>query len=176
MMDYKDTLLMPKTDFPMRGNLPQREPQMQAKWDEMDIYRKVQERTKDRPLFVLHDRYTYANGDIHMGHALNKILKDFIVRYKSMSGYCAPYVPGWDTHGLPIETALTKNKGVNRKEMSVAEFRKLCEQYAYEQIDRQREQFKRLGVRGDWDNPYITLTPEYEAQQIKVFGEMAKKD
>lgn len=174
-MDYKDTLLMPKTDFPMRGNLPQREPQIQAKWDEMDIYRKVQERTKDRPLFVLHDGPPYANGDIHMGHALNKILKDFIVRYKSMSGYCAPYVPGWDTHGLPIETALTKNKGVNRKEMSVAEFRKLCEQYAYEQIDRQREQFKRLGVRGDWDNPYITLTPEYEAQQIKVFGEMAKK-
>ncbi|WP_297989074.1 isoleucine--tRNA ligase [Anoxybacillus sp.] len=174
-MDYKDTLLMPKTDFPMRGNLPQREPQIQAKWEEMDIYRKVQERTKDRPLFVLHDGPPYANGDIHMGHALNKILKDFIVRYKSMSGYCAPYVPGWDTHGLPIETALTKTKGVNRKEMSVAEFRKLCEQYAYEQIDRQREQFKRLGVRGDWDNPYITLKPEYEAQQIKVFGEMAKK-
>jgi isoleucyl-tRNA synthetase len=174
-MDYKNTLLMPKTDFPMRGNLPQREPQIQAKWEEMDIYRKVQERTKDRPLFVLHDGPPYANGDIHMGHALNKILKDFIVRYKSMSGYCAPYVPGWDTHGLPIETALTKNKGVNRKEMSVAEFRKLCEEYAYEQIARQREQFKRLGVRGDWENPYITLKPEYEAQQIKVFGEMAKK-
>ncbi|MCZ0755509.1 isoleucine--tRNA ligase [Anoxybacillus sp. J5B_2022] len=174
-MDYKDTLLMPQTDFPMRGNLPQREPQIQAKWEEMDIYRKVQERTKGRPLFVLHDGPPYANGDIHMGHALNKILKDFIVRYKSMSGYCAPYVPGWDTHGLPIETALTKNKGVNRKEMSVAEFRKLCEEYAYEQIDNQRQQFKRLGVRGDWNNPYITLKPEYEAQQIKVFGEMAKK-
>ncbi|WP_044893838.1 isoleucine--tRNA ligase [Bacillus alveayuensis] len=174
-MDYKNTLLMPKTEFPMRGNLPQREPQIQAKWEEMDIYRKVQERTKDRPLFVLHDGPPYANGDIHMGHALNKILKDFIVRYKSMSGYCAPYVPGWDTHGLPIETALTKNKGVNRKEMSVAEFRKLCEEYAYEQINNQREQFKRLGVRGDWENPYITLKPEYEAQQIKVFGEMAKK-
>jgi isoleucyl-tRNA synthetase len=174
-MDYKNTLLMPQTEFPMRGNLPQREPQIQAKWDEMDIYRKVQERTKDRPLFVLHDGPPYANGDIHMGHALNKILKDFIVRYKSMSGYCAPYVPGWDTHGLPIETALTKNKGVNRKEMSVAEFRKLCEEYAYEQINNQREQFKRLGVRGDWENPYITLKPEYEAQQIKVFGEMAKK-
>jgi isoleucyl-tRNA synthetase len=174
-MDYKNTLLMPQTEFPMRGNLPQREPQIQAKWEEMDIYRKVQERTKGRPLFVLHDGPPYANGDIHMGHALNKILKDIIVRYKSMSGYCAPYVPGWDTHGLPIETALTKNKGVNRKEMSVAEFRKLCEEYAYEQIDRQREQFKRLGVRGDWNNPYITLKPEYEAQQIKVFGEMAKK-
>ncbi|MBS2770776.1 isoleucine--tRNA ligase [Anoxybacteroides rupiense] len=174
-MDYKDTLLMPQTNFPMRGNLPRREPQMQTKWEEMDIYRKVQERTKGRPLFVLHDGPPYANGDIHMGHALNKILKDFIVRYKSMSGYCAPYVPGWDTHGLPIETALTKNKGVNRKTMSVADFRKLCEEYAYEQIDSQRQQFKRLGVRGDWNNPYVTLKPEYEAQQIKVFGEMAKK-
>jgi isoleucyl-tRNA synthetase len=173
-MDYKETLLMPKTDFPMRGNLPKREPEIQKKWDEMDIYKKVQERTKGRPLFILHDGPPYANGDIHMGHALNKILKDFIVRYKSMTGYCAPYVPGWDTHGLPIEQALT-NKGVNRKEMSIAEFRKLCEEYAYEQINNQREQFKRLGVRGDWENPYITLKPEYEAQQIKVFGEMAKK-
>ncbi|HDX9576565.1 TPA: isoleucine--tRNA ligase [Bacillus pseudomycoides] len=173
-MEYKDTLLMPKTEFPMRGNLPKREPAMQEKWAEMNIYEKVQEHTKGRPLFVLHDGPPYANGDIHMGHALNKILKDFIVRFKSMTGYCAPYVPGWDTHGLPIEQALT-NKGVKRKEMTVAEFRKLCEEYAYEQVNRQREQFKRLGVRGDWDNPYITLKPAYEAQQIKVFGEMAKK-
>ncbi|MFS0823684.1 isoleucine--tRNA ligase [Bacillus sp. 1P02SD] len=174
-MEYKDTLLMPKTDFPMRGNLPNREPQIQEKWNEMNIYQKVQERTKGRPLFILHDGPPYANGDIHMGHALNKIIKDMIVRFKSMNGYCAPYVPGWDTHGLPIETALTKNKKVNRKTMSVAEFRKLCEEYAYEQINNQREQFKRLGVRGDWENPYITLKPAYEAQQIKVFGEMAKK-
>lgn len=174
-MEYKDTLLMPKTEFPMRGNLPAREPEIQSKWADMDIYAKVQERTKERPLYVLHDGPPYANGDIHIGHALNKILKDFIVRYKSMTGYCAPYVPGWDTHGLPIETALTKNKKVNRKELSVAEFRKLCEEYAYDQIDNQREQFMRLGVRGDWFNPYITLKPEYEAQQIKVFGEMAKK-
>ncbi|ENQ3104617.1 isoleucine--tRNA ligase [Bacillus cereus] len=173
-MEYKDTLLMPKTEFPMRGNLPKREPVMQEKWAEVNIYEKVQERTKERPLFVLHDGPPYANGDIHMGHALNKVLKDFIVRFKSMTGYCAPYVPGWDTHGLPIEQALT-NKGVKRKEMTVAEFRKLCEEYAYEQVNRQREQFKRLGVRGDWDNPYITLEPAYEAQQIKVFGEMAKK-
>lgn len=173
-MDYKDTLLMPNTEFPMRGNLPKREPEIQKKWEEMDIYKLVQERTKDRPMFVLHDGPPYANGDIHMGHALNKILKDFIVRYKSMTGFNAPYVPGWDTHGLPIEQALT-NKGVKRKEMSLAEFRKLCEKYAYEQINNQREQFKRLGVRGDWENPYITLTPAYEAQQIKVFGEMAKK-
>ncbi len=173
-MDYKDTLLMPKTEFPMRGNLPKREPDIQQQWEEIDIYKLVQERTKDRPMFVLHDGPPYANGDIHMGHALNKILKDFIVRFKSMTGFNAPYVPGWDTHGLPIEQALT-NKGVKRKEMSIAEFRKLCEKYAYEQIDSQREQFKRLGVRGDWENPYITLKPAYEAQQIKVFGEMAKK-
>ncbi|WP_100403103.1 isoleucine--tRNA ligase [Bacillus sp. FJAT-42315] len=173
-MEYKNTLLMPKTEFPMRGNLPKREPDMQQKWDEMDIYKKVQERTQGRPMFILHDGPPYANGDIHMGHALNKILKDFIVRYKSMSGFHSPYVPGWDTHGLPIEQALT-NKGVKRKEMTVAEFRKLCEEYAYEQVERQRQQFKQLGVRGDWENPYITLKPEYEAQQIKVFGDMAKK-
>lgn len=174
-MDYKDTLLMPQTDFPMRGNLPNKEPEIQQEWEQQEIYQQVQERTKDRPKFVLHDGPPYANGDIHMGHALNKILKDMIVRYKSMSGFNAPYVPGWDTHGLPIETALTKNKKVKRKEMSVAAFRKLCEEYAWEQIEGQREQFKRLGVRGDWENPYVTLKPAYEANQILVFGEMAKK-
>ncbi|KMK77134.1 isoleucine--tRNA ligase [Alkalihalobacillus pseudalcaliphilus] len=175
MVEYKRTLLMPKTNFPMRGNLPQNEPKRQEKWSSEDIYAQVQKRTEGRPLFILHDGPPYANGDIHMGHALNKILKDIIVRYKSMSGYHAPYVPGWDTHGLPIETALTKSGKVKRKEMSVAAFRKLCEEYALKQIDRQREQFLRLGVRGDWWNPYITLDKAYEAQQIKVFGEMAKK-
>lgn len=174
MVEYKDTLLMPKTDFPMRGGLPTKEPQIQAKWDEMDINKLVNERTKDRPHFVLHDGPPYANGDIHIGHALNKVLKDMIVRQKSMTGYHVPYVPGWDTHGLPIEQALT-NKGVKRKEMSVAEFRELCEKYAYEQIDSQRSQFKRIGVRGDWENPYITLKPEFEARQIEVFGKMAEK-
>ncbi|QFF98394.1 isoleucine--tRNA ligase [Psychrobacillus glaciei] len=173
-MEYKDTLLMPKTDFPMRGNLPVKEVDIQAKWAEMDIYKKVQERTAGRPFFVLHDGPPYANGDLHMGHALNKVLKDMIVRYKSMSGFNAPYVPGWDTHGLPIEQALT-NKGVKRKEMTLAEFRKLCEEYAYEQINNQRSQFKRIGVRGDWDNPYVTLTPAFESRQIEVFGAMAKK-
>lgn len=173
-MDYKDTLLMPKTEFPMRGNLPNKEPDMQAKWEEMNIYEKVQKRTEGRPFFVLHDGPPYANGDLHMGHALNKVLKDMIVRHKSMTGYHAPYVPGWDTHGLPIEQALV-NKGVNRKEHSVAEFRKMCEEYAYSQIDSQRSQFKRIGVRGDWENPYITLKPEFEARQIQVFGAMAKK-
>lgn len=173
-MDYKDTLLMPKTEFPMRGNLPNKEPDMQGKWEDMNIYEKVQKRTEGRPFFVLHDGPPYANGDLHMGHALNKVLKDMIVRHKSMTGFHAPYVPGWDTHGLPIEQALV-NKGVNRKELSVAEFRKMCEEYAYSQIDSQRSQFKRIGVRGNWDNPYITLKPEFEARQIQVFGEMAKK-
>ena len=174
-MNYKDTLLMPKTKFPMRGNLPNKEPLRQEKWEEMNLYEKDQERTKGRPLFILHDGPPYANGDLHIGHALNKILKDFITRYKSMSGYHAPYVPGWDTHGLPIETALTKKKKINRKEMNIAEFRKMCAEYAMEQLDNQREQFKSLGVRGDWDHPYISLTKDYEAAQIKVFGEMAKK-
>ncbi|MBB6455048.1 isoleucyl-tRNA synthetase [Salirhabdus euzebyi] len=174
-MSYKETLLMPQTEFPMRGNLPKREPEMQQHWEDTNIYEKVQKRTEGRPLFILHDGPPYANGDLHMGHALNKILKDMIVRYKSMSGYHSPYVPGWDTHGLPIEVALTKNKKVDRKSMSVAEFRELCKEYALEQIDRQRVQFKQLGVRGDWDNPYITLDKDYEAAQIEVFGEMAKK-
>ena len=173
-MDYKDTLLMPETEFPMRGNLPKKEPEIQAKWEKMDIYKKVQERTKGRPKFILHDGPPYANGSIHMGHALNKVLKDIIVRSRSMMGYDAPYVPGWDTHGLPIEQELTK-KGVNRKELTVAEFRKLCEQYAYEQVDIQRNGFKKLGVRGDWERPYLTLHHTFEAQQIRVFGEMAKK-
>ncbi|GAA0299269.1 isoleucyl-tRNA synthetase [Gracilibacillus halotolerans] len=173
-MEYKETLLMPKTEFPMRGNLPNKEPKMQESWDQNDLYGKVQERTKGRPLFVLHDGPPYANGDIHMGHALNKVLKDFIVKYKSMSGFHAPYVPGWDTHGLPIETALAKKK-VNRKKMSISEFRQKCAEYALKQIDNQRTQFKQLGVRGDWENPYITLNNEYEAAQIRVFGDMAKK-
>lgn len=173
-MEYKDTLLMPKTDFPMRGNLPANEPKIQEKWNEMDINKLQLERTKDRPEFILHDGPPYANGDIHIGHALNKVLKDMITRHRSMTGFHVPYVPGWDTHGLPIEQALT-NKGVKRKEMSVAEFRELCEKYAYEQIDNQREQFRRLGVRGDWENPYISLKPEFEARQIEVFGKMAEK-
>lgn len=174
MIEYKDTLLMPKTDFPMRGGLPTKEPQIQAQWDEMNINKLVLERTKDRPHFLLHDGPPYANGDIHAGHALNKVLKDMINRHKSMTGYYVDYIPGWDTHGLPIEQALT-NKGVKRKEMSVAQFRELCEKYAYEQVANQSAQFQRLGVRGDWANPYITLKPEFEARQIEVFGKMAEK-
>lgn len=173
-MEYKDTLLMPKTDFPMRGNLPNKEPEWQAKWEEEKLYEKIQEKNAGRPSYILHDGPPYANGELHMGHALNKTIKDIIVRYKSMAGFRSPYVPGWDTHGLPIETAIAK-KGVKRKEMSVAEFRKLCAEYAMTQVDGQRAGFKRLGISGDWENPYITMLLEYEAEQIKVFGEMAKK-
>jgi len=173
-MEIKETLNLLKTDFPMRAGLPNKEPMRQKEWEEADVYNKRQELNKDKPSFVLHDGPPFANGAIHMGHALNKISKDIIVRYKSMSGFRAPYVPGWDTHGLPIEQALT-NKGVDRKSMSVAEFRQKCAEFAWEQIEGQREGFKRLGVAGEWDNPYVTLTKDYEAEQIRVFGKMAEK-
>ncbi|GAA6817984.1 isoleucine--tRNA ligase [Helicobacter pylori] len=173
-MDYKETLLMPKTDFPMRGGLPNKEPKIQEEWNNNDIYSKALAQNEGNPSYILHDGPPYANGSLHMGHALNKILKDIIVRYKTMQGFYAPYVPGWDTHGLPIEQALTK-KGVKRKEMSVADFRKKCEEFALEQIELQKKDFKRLGVQGDFNNPYITLKPEYEAAQIRLFGEMADK-
>ncbi|ENY5560355.1 isoleucine--tRNA ligase [Staphylococcus pseudintermedius] len=173
-MEYKDTLLMPKTKFPMRGGLPTKEPQIQQEWKEKDLYRKMLEKNEGQPSFILHDGPPYANGNLHMGHALNKILKDFINRYKTMQGFYTPYVPGWDTHGLPIEQALTK-KGVKRKEMTTAEFRDKCQAFAMEQIDIQKKDFLCLGVNGDFDNPYITLKPEYEAAQIRLFGEMADK-
>lgn len=173
-MEVKDTLNLLKTDFSMRANLPTKEPQRQKDWDQAGLYGKMLEKNKGNTPFILHDGPPYANGNIHMGHALNKISKDIIVRYKNMQGFDTPYVPGWDTHGLPIETALTKS-GVDRKSMSVAAFRELCETYAWEQIDQQRTDFKRLGIQGEWDNPYVTLTPDYEAAQIRVFGEMAKK-
>lgn len=173
-MKIKDTLNLLKTDFSMRANLSEKEPKMQKNWDDKQLYEKMLERNQDNTPFILHDGPPYANGNIHIGHALNKISKDIIVRYKNMAGFYTPYIPGWDTHGLPIETALTKS-GVDRKSMSVAEFRKLCEEYAWKQIEQQRKDFKRLGVQGEWDNPYVTLTPDYEAAQIRIFGEMAKK-
>ncbi|MGZ4164219.1 MAG: isoleucine--tRNA ligase, partial [Tumebacillaceae bacterium] len=173
--DYSKTLNLPETEFPMRGNLPQREPQMQEKWNEMNLYHKVQEQQNGKPKYVLHDGPPYANGDIHIGHAMNKILKDIIVKFKTLEGFDAPYVPGWDTHGMPIEHAIIKNKGINRHEVPVTDFRQMCYDYALSFVDRQREQFKRLGVRADWENPYITLLPKYESRQIRVFGEMAKR-
>lgn len=173
-MKVKDTLNLGKTKFPMRGNLPVREVERQNEWEENKVYEQRQKLNEGKPSFVLHDGPPYANGNIHMGHAMNKISKDFIVRSKSMMGFRAPYVPGWDTHGLPIEQQL-KKAGVDRKALSVAEFREMCRQYALEQVDKQRKDFKRLGVAGEWDNPYLTLKPEYEAQQIRVFGKMAEK-
>lgn len=173
-MKVKDTLNLGKTKFPMRGNLPVREVERQNEWKENKVYEQRQKLNEGKPSFVLHDGPPYANGNIHMGHAMNKISKDFIVRSKSMMGFRAPYVPGWDTHGLPIEQQL-KKAGVDRKALSVAEFREMCRQYALEQVDKQRKDFKRLGVAGEWDNPYLTLKPEYEAQQIRVFGKMAEK-
>lgn len=174
-MDYKDTLLMPKTEFKMRGNLGQNEPLMQEEWNNLDLYNKRLEKNEGNPSYVLHDGPPYANGDIHIGHALNKVLKDFVVRYKSMRGFHTRYVPGWDTHGLPIETALVKNKKVKRHEIPKVEFRKLCAEYALEQVDKQREQFKRLGILGEWENPYITLDKKYEASQMRVFASMVEK-
>lgn len=173
-MNYKETLLMPETSFQMRGNLPENEKLQREKWEKMDLYNKVREKNKGKTPFVLHDGPPYANGNIHIGHAMNKILKDFVNRYKMMSGYDMIYIPGWDTHGLPIEQAVT-NSGVDRKSMSKADFRALCEKYAYEQIEKQMQGFKELNVLADWEHPYITLQKEMEARQIEVFAEMAKK-
>ena len=174
MVELKDTLLMPKTKFPMRGNLPNKEPEFLKRWEEMDLYRKVLEKNAGKPSYVLHDGPPYANGNIHNGHAFNKILKDFIVKYKNMNGFVSNYVPGWDTHGLPIEQALVNN-GVDRKSMPATKFRNKCKDYALKQVDKQRTDFKKLGVIGDWENPYLTLDPKFEAEQIRVFGKMVDK-
>lgn len=172
-MDYKDTLLMPKTDFEMRGKLPSKEPAFQQRWIATKIYEEMIKLRKDAPLFILHDGPPYANGEIHLGHALNKILKDVIIRNRFMAGFNVPYTPGWDTHGLPIETAIQK-LGHNRKDMNIADFRKLCYEYAMKQVECQKEGFLALGVVGDYDHPYITLTKEYEATQVKMFAKMAQ--
>ncbi|AMC94627.1 isoleucine--tRNA ligase [Erysipelothrix larvae] len=173
-MNYKDTLLLPKTDFEMRGNLNKKEPGLQQAWDEMKLYNRMLEQREGAPLFTLHDGPPFANGNIHIGHALNKSLKDFIIRSHFMAGYKTPFRPGWDTHGLPIEVAIQKT-GVNRKEMSIADFRKLCEAFALGQIKIQIADFKQLGTVADYDNPYITLNKDFEAKQIKVFAKMALK-
>ena len=175
-MDYNKTLNLPKTEFPMRAGLPKREPEFLARWEANDQYKKLMEHNEGKPLFVLHDGPPYANGDIHIGHALNKTLKDFIVRYKNMTGFKSPYVPGWDTHGLPTELAARKKAGISAEtNISDLELRKICRDTALGFVDIQRESFKRLGVIGEWDNPYITLKKEFEEEQIKVFATMANK-
>ena len=174
-IDYGKTLNLPNTEFPMRANLPGREPDFLKMWEEKDQYNTLLKKNEEKPLYVLHDGPPYANGDIHLGHTLNKILKDIIVKYKNMSGFKAPYVPGWDTHGLPIEQQAIKKLGINRHEAGPVKFRQACKEFAMKYLGNQREQFKRLGVIGDWDHPYVTLAPEFEAKQIEIFGEMAKK-
>ena len=174
-MDYNKTVHLPQTDFPMRASLPKREPDMLKEMHDHDLYHKMVARNEGKPKFVLHDGPPYANGNIHIGTALNKILKDIIVKYKNMTGFQAPYVPGWDTHGLPIESAVLKDKKVKREEMTTAQFRTKCREYAESYIEKMTGQFQRLGVLGEWENPYITLLPEFEAKQIEVFGKMAEK-
>ena len=174
-MDYKNTIITPKTDFPMKAGLPAREPGMLKAWQDMDLYNAMLEKNKALPPFVLHDGPPFSNGYIHMGHALNKTLKDFIVRSHAMTGYYTPYVPGWDNHGLPIERAIETSKKKLNKDMTVPEFREACEDFAQDFINKQREGFKRLGVVGDWEHPYRTMDKHFEAQEVKVFGRMFDK-
>ncbi|OFW33313.1 MAG: isoleucine--tRNA ligase [Candidatus Aquicultor primus] len=173
--DYKATLNLPQTEFPMKANLPQREPEMLKFWADIDLYKAIRSVSKGKPKFILHDGPPYANGDIHAGTAMNKILKDIIVKYKTMAGFDSPYVPGWDCHGQPIEHNVEKQLGEKAKTISQVEFRKLCQDYAMRYVDIQREQFMRLGVSGDWFDPYLTLKHEYEATNVKTFGALYKR-
>ena len=174
-MEYKNTIITPKTDFPMKAGLPNREPGMLARWEEQDLYNAMLQKNKDLPPFVLHDGPPFSNGYIHMGHALNKTLKDFIIRSQAMMGHYTPYVPGWDNHGLPIERAIENSKKKLNKDMTVSEFRKACEDFAEDFIQKQMGGFKRLGVVGDWAHPYRTMDRHFEAQEVKVFGRMFDK-
>ena len=174
-MEYDKTLNLMHTDFPMRGNLPSREPEILDKWRALDLYDLVQQSKKGKPKFILHDGPPYANGDTHLGHALNKIIKDIIVKSRSMDGYDAPYVPGWDTHGLPIENAIIKAQKLNRHDVGIVAFRQACADYAHDYIELQKRQFQRFGVRGDFARPYVTMDPSYEAAQVRVFGVMAER-
>lgn len=173
--DFKETLCLPQTDFPMRAGLAKKEPQFLAFWNEIDLNEKIKDKNKGNEPFILHDGPPYANGHIHIGTAFNKILKDFIPKFKSMRGYYCPYVPGWDTHGLPIELKVLKDHGVDKDSIDPVDLRGRCTKYALEFLDVQRSEFRRLGVIGDWDNPYITLNPEYEAAQIGAFAEIVEK-
>ena len=174
-MDYNKTINLPKTDFPMRAGLPKREPQMLEHWKKIDVYNQLLKKNEKKPRFALHDGPPFSNGELHMGHALNKALKDFIVRSYAMRGYYTPYVPGWDNHGMPIESAIIKKNKLNRKEMSIPDFRRACAEFADHYIDVQRTGFRRMGGVGDWENPYKTMNPSFEAEEVKVFGEMYKK-
>ncbi|HHY38267.1 MAG TPA: isoleucine--tRNA ligase [Clostridia bacterium] len=175
-MDYSKTLNLPQTEFAMKANLPVKEPLIQEIWEKKGLYKTLMDRRKGRPVFILHDGPPYANGDIHMGTAFNKILKDIVVKFANMKGYCSPYVPGWDTHGLPIELQAIRALGIDRHAQSPVELRRRCKEFALKYVDIQRKQFKRLGVYGDWDHPYLTLDPRYEAKQVRVFGQMMERN
>jgi len=173
-MDYRGTLNLPETTFPMRASAPKREPEMLSRWNELGVYERMLAQRENAPLFVLHDGPPYANGNMHMGHVLNRVLKDIVVKYKHLSGHRTPYVPGWDCHGLPIELQVEKEVGRAKKaELPVTEVRRLCDAYARKFVDIQRGEVRRLGVVGDWDRPYLTLAPEYEAQEIRELGKLA---
>src|SRR2546426_7195777 len=174
MMDYKATLNLPQTDFPMKANLPQREPEILARWEREHLYERIQEARRGRPLYVLHDGPPYANGRIHIGHALNKVLKDIVVKSKTMEDYQVPFVPGWDCHGLPIEHQVLKELGAKKKTLGKVEIRKLCREYAEKYFKIQREEFQRLRVLGDWHNPYLTMTYDYEAAILREVGKFVK--
>ena len=175
MQDYNATINLPKTDFPMRAGLPKREPVMLAKWKELDVYGQLLKKNEGKPRFSLHDGPPFSNGALHMGHALNKSIKDIIVRSYAMRGYWTPYVPGWDNHGMPIESAIIKQNKLNRKQMPVPEFRSACHEFAQHYMDVQSEGFQRMGVLGDWAHPYATMHPSFEAEEVKVFGEMYER-
>ena len=170
--DFNATINLPKTDFPMRAGLAKREPEMLQRWYDMDLYHEMLKKNDGKPRFSLHDGPPFSNGDIHMGHALNKALKDFIVRSYAMRGYYTPYIPGWDNHGMPIESAIIKEQKLNHKAMSIADFRSACHDYAQKYIDRQMAGFKRMGVMGDWEHPYKTMNKGFEADEVRVFGKM----
>ncbi|MCB1841583.1 MAG: class I tRNA ligase family protein, partial [Halioglobus sp.] len=170
MTDYKDTLNLPSTAFPMKASLAQREPQRLQQWAEQDLYGLIREHCRGRPRFILHDGPPYANGELHIGHAVNKVLKDIIVRSRTLDGFDAPYVPGWDCHGLPIELNVEKKVGKPGVKISPAEFRQKCREYAARQVDGQREEFMRMGVLGDWQNPYLTMDFQFEADIVRALG------
>ena len=175
MADYNETLNLPQTEFPMRAGLPKREPGMLENWDKMDLYNEMLKKNEGKPRFALHDGPPFSNGGLHMGHALNKSIKDFITRLYAMRGYYTPYVPGWDNHGMPIESAIIKQNKLNRKEMSIPQFRSACQEFAQHYIDVQMKGFQRMGVLGDWEHPYKTMAPEFEAEEVKIFGKMYEK-
>ena len=174
-MDYNKTIHLPKTDFPMRAGLPKREPEILKRWKEQDIYNELLKKNEGKPLFNLHDGPPFSNGSIHMGTAMNKAIKDIITRSYAMRGYYTPYIPGWDNHGMPIESNIIKQNKLNRKAMSVPEFRSACHEFAAHYVNVQMEAFKRIGVIGDWEHPYLTMNPSFEAEEVKVFGEMYKR-